>query len=359
MKRRIAQLPLHGGKAPAWLFGRMKQLAGAITMAIVDAYGPEEMLRRLADPAWFQAFGCVLGFDWHSSGLTTVTCGALKEAQRRWGDDLGILVAGGKGGVSRQTPDEIAAAADRLGLAGGDRLIYASRTSAKVDSAAVQDGYQIYHHSFFFVPSGAWCVVQQGMDAEGGWARRYHWLGGKVTDFVCEPHNAVCAEAAASTLNLVALESAVARETIAGITRQENPDKIMSHLQHLKNLELPKRHAILTEDIHPDRLYKIFVQTYERQPENFEKLLGMEGVGAKTIRALSLISEIIYGVPVSFRDPARFSFAHGGKDGIPFPVDRKTYDKSIEILHNALERAKVDDKEKMAAIKRLSHWTAH
>ena len=201
-----------------------------------------------------------------------------------------------------------------------------------------------------------WAVVQQGMNDENHYARRYHWLGEKVTDFVCEPHTAVCAEAGASTLNLVAAESTDARDTIADITRQENPDKIMAHLQLLKSLELPRRHAILTADIHPDRLYKIFIQTYERQPENFEKLLGMEGVGAKTLRALSLISEIIYGVPVSFRDPARFSFAHGGKDGIPFPVDSKTYDKSIEILHNALERAKVDDKEKMAAIKRLRLW---
>jgi hypothetical protein len=354
----IAHLPLHGGKAPAWLFKRMTGLAREITVAIVSDFGPEEMLNRLSDPYWFQAFGCVLGFDWHSSGVTTTVCGAVKEGIKGMQSDLGFYVAGGKGGTSRKTPSEIENVGHLIKADAG-KLVYASRLSAKVDNNAVQDGYQLYHHVFCFTGEGSWAVIQQGMNKENHFARRYHWLGGKVTDFVCEPHNAVCAEAAASTLNLVALESAVARETIAGITRQENPDKIMSHLQHLKNLELPKRHAILTEDIHPDRLYKIFVQTYERQPENFEKLLGMEGVGAKTLRALSLISEIIYGVPVSFRDPARFSFAHGGKDGIPFPVDRKTYDRSIEILHNALERAKVDDKEKMAAIKRLSHWTAH
>ncbi len=191
MKRRLAQLPLHSGKAPPWLFQRMTKLAGAITMAIVEEFGPDEMLRRLADPWWFQAFGCVLGFDWHSSGVTTVTCGAMKEAAKKFGPDLGIIVAGGKGGASRKTPQEIAAAADRYAITGGDRLIYASRMSAKVDSAAVQDGFGFYHHTFFFTPQGPWCVVQQGMNEESGWARRYHWLGETVDDFVCEPHAAI------------------------------------------------------------------------------------------------------------------------------------------------------------------------
>src|SRR5436305_9341153 len=191
MRRRLAHLPLHGGKAPPYLFARMTQLAGAMTMAIVDAYGPEEMLRRLADPWWFQAFGCVLGFDWHSSGVTTVTCGALKEAQKRLGSDLGILVAGGKGGTSRKAPVEIAGAADKYGITQGEKLVYASRMSAKVDSAAVQDGYKLYDHCFFFIRSGAWCVVQQGMSDLKGNARRYHWLGETVDDFVCEPHAAI------------------------------------------------------------------------------------------------------------------------------------------------------------------------
>ncbi len=191
MQRRLAHLPLHTGKAPPWLFHRMKELAGSITMAVVDAFGPEEMLRRLADPWWFQAFGCVLGFDWHSSGLTTVTCGAMKEAQRKLGDEMGLLVAGGKGGVSRNTPHEITTQADRLAITDGDKLIHASRMSAKVDSAAVQDGYQIYTHHFFYTASGKWCVVQQGMNDDNGWARRYHWLGETVEDFVCEPHHGV------------------------------------------------------------------------------------------------------------------------------------------------------------------------
>src|SRR5947208_16155362 len=191
MQRRLAHLPLHTGSAPAWLFGRMWKLAGAITMAVVDSYGPQDMLRRLSDPWWFQAFGCVLGFDWHSSGVTTVTCGAMKEAYKHFGNDLGIHVAGGKGGTSRKTPHEITATSDRLSITGGERLVFASRMSAKVDSAAVQDGYQLYHHSFFFTPAGEWCVVQQGMHDTNKFARRYHWLGESVNDFVCEPHHAI------------------------------------------------------------------------------------------------------------------------------------------------------------------------
>ncbi|RPJ64046.1 MAG: DUF763 domain-containing protein [Dehalococcoidia bacterium] len=350
-----AHLPLHGGKAPAWLFTRMTKLAREITVAIVSDFGPNEMLHRLSDPYWFQAFGCVLGFDWHSSGVTTTVCGAVKEGIKGMEPELGFFVAGGKGGTSRKTPSEIENAGHLINADAG-KLVYASRMAAKVDNNAVQDGYQLYHHVFCFTKAGDWAVIQQGMNEENHYARRYHWLGERVSDFVCEPHSAVCSEANASTLNLVASESSNARDTIAGITRRENPDEIMAQLQDLQKLELPRRHAMLVSDIHPDRLYKIFIQTYENQPDDFEKLLGMEGVGAKTLRALSMISEIIYGVPASFRDPARFSFAHGGKDGIPYPVDRKTYDKSIEILHNALERAKIEDNLKMAAIKRLENW---
>jgi uncharacterized protein len=350
-----AHLPLHGGKAPAWLFTRMTQLAREITTAIIYDFGPNEMLYRLSDPYWFQAFGCVLGFDWHSSGVTTTVCGAVKEGIRGMESELGFFVAGGKGATSRKTPFEIESVGHLIKADAG-KLVYASRMAAKVDNNAVQDGYQLYHHVFCFTREGDWAVIQQGMNDETSYARRYHWLGEKVADFVCEPHSAVCAEAEASTLNLVASESAGARDTIASIARDEGPDLVMAQLQNLKKLELPRRHEMLVTDIHPERLYKIIVQTYERHPENFEKLLGLEGLGAKTLRALSLISEIIYGVPASFRDPARFSFAHGGKDGIPYPVDRKNYDKSIEILHGALEKAKVEDTVKIAAIRRLEHW---
>jgi uncharacterized protein len=351
----ITYLPLHGGKAPAWLFIRMTKLAREITIAIISDFGPSEMLHRLSDPYWFQAFGCVLGFDWHSSGITTTVCGAVKEGIKGLESDLGFYIAGGKGATSRKTPSEIENVGHLI-KTDASSLIYASRLAAKVDNNAVQDGYQLYHHVFCFTGEGDWSVIQQGMNEKNHYARRYHWLGEKVTDFVCEPHSAICAEASASALNLVALESTEARQTIAGIARQENPDKIMNQLNKLKNLILPKRHEMLVTDINPERLYKIFIHTYENQPENFEKLLGMEGVGAKTLRALSLISEIIYGVPSSYRDPARFSFAHGGKDGIPYPVDRANYDKSIEILHSALEKAKVENKLKISAIKRLTDW---
>jgi hypothetical protein len=351
----IANLPLHYGKAPRWLFDRMTKLAREITIAITADFGPEEMLRRLSDPYWFQAFGCVLGYDWHSSGVTTTVCGAVKEGVKGLENDLGLFVAGGKGKTSRKTPSEIEAFGDRID-ADPSKLVYASRMSAKVDSSGVQDGYQLYHHVFLFTREGSWSVVQQGMNENNRYARRYHWLGEKVADFVCEPHSAICTEAAARTLNLVAAESTPARDTITQIAKQEKPEKLLSELKRLKTLSLPARHQILLEDMHPDRLSKTLLISYERQPENFETLLGLEGVGAKTLRALSLISELVYDVPVSLRDPARYSFAHGGKDGIPYPVDRKSYDKSIEILHQALERAKVGDTEKIAAFKRLRAW---
>ncbi|MBM3155209.1 MAG: DUF763 domain-containing protein [Chloroflexi bacterium] len=351
----IANLPLHYGKAPRWLFDRMTKLAREITIAITAEFGPQEMLQRLSDPYWFQAFGCVLGYDWHSSGVTTTVCGALKEGVKGLENDLGLFVAGGKGKTSRKTPSEIESFGDKLN-ADPSKLVYASRMSAKVDSSAVQDGYQLYHHVFVFTKDGAWSVVQQGMNESNRYARRYHWLGEKVNDFVCEPHSAICAEAAAKTLNLVAVESTPARDIITQVANQQKPEKLLSELKWLKALSLPARHSLLLEDIHPDRLSKTLLITYERQPENFETLLGLEGVGAKTLRALSLISELVYDVPVSLRDPARYSFAHGGKDGIPYPVDRKSYDKSIEVLHQALERAKVGDTEKIAAFKRLKAW---
>jgi hypothetical protein len=228
--------------------------------------------------------------------------------------------------------------------------------SAKVDNSALQDGYQLYHHTFLFTTDGSWSVVQQGMNENNRYARRYHWLGEKITDFVCEPHSAICSQARGEALNLVATESQPARDTITKITLEEKPDEIIRQLKRLKTLDLPSRHHVSLEDIHPDRLTKTLLITYERQPDNFENLLSLEGVGPKTLRALSLISELIYDVPVSLRDPARYSFAHGGKDGHPYPVDKKTYDGSIEILHQALARAKVGDREKLAAFRRLRAW---
>lgn len=351
----IANLPLHYGKVPPWLFGRMCQLAREIAIVTIGEFGPEEMLRRLSDPFWFQAFGCVLGYDWHSSGVTTTVCGALKEGVRGLEKDLGLFVAGGKGRTSRRTPAEIENFGHLLKV-NPTPLVYASRMSAKVDNSALQDGYQLYHHTFLFTTDGSWAVVQQGMNEANRYARRYHWLGEKVADFVCEPEAAICSQARGEVLNLVASESTKARDVIAHIAAEEKPDKIVSQLNRLKTLNLPQRPYISLEDIHPDRLSKIFLTAYEHKPESFESLLALEGIGPKTLRALSLISELVYDIPVSLRDPASYSFAHGGKDGYPYPVDRKTYDSSIQFLAQAVEKAKIGDRDKLDAFRRLKAW---
>jgi hypothetical protein len=356
MKRSIAHLPLHGGKAPAWLFKRMHRLAGAITQTVVGEYGPGEMLSRLADPAWFQAFGCVLGFDWHSSGLTTVTCGALKEAYRTCGADLGIHVAGGKGAVSRKTPDEIASVSDRRSLP-GERLIYASKMAAKVDSAAVQDGYDIYAHTFFFADDASWCVVQQGMNDATGYARRYHWLSRGGLDFVCEPHQGIDSEVQPGDqlcfLNMVAKEADASRQASAQVARLE-PERILREVQSGPSLFLPAHHPVKTVDIDPKRLSRILRVLHEKNPADFERLLGLPGVGARTVQSLALIAELVYDAPQCRRDPATFSYAHGGKDGHPFPVDRETYDRNIAILEAAVRRAKVSANDKDQSLRRLA-----
>jgi hypothetical protein len=348
----VANLPLHYGKAPKWLFDRMVKLAREITIVIVSDYGAEEMLRRLSDPHWFQAFGCVLGFDWHSSGVTTTLCGALKEGVKGIEKDLGFFVAGGKGKTSRKTPEELQNWGQLISIDAAP-LVYASRMSAKVDSAAVQDGYELYHHNFVFTRTGSWAVVQQGMNEKNHYARRYHWLSHSVASFVNEPHAAIASEARGPALNLVAAESDPTRLLIPRIVKDEKPEKLLGDLKKIKTLTLPAHHYLSTEDLHPDSIAKILLSTYERQPEDFETLLGLQGVGARTVRALSLISELIYGVPPSYRDPARYSFAHGGKDGIPYPVDRKTYDTSIAVLGKAIAKAKLATSDKREAIIRL------
>lgn len=394
MQRRTAHLPLHGGKAPSWLFERMHRMAGSIIQLIVEDAGPGEMLERLADPPWFQAFGCVLGFDWHSSGLTTVTCGAVAEAYRRMGSDLGIHAAGGKGGASRKTPEQIARIADHRSLQ-GDRLVYASRMSAKVDSAAVQDGYQIYTHHFFFNDANDWCVVQQGMNDANGYARRYHWLGSTLDSFVCEPHTGVMTPKAVGgrvengewrhdqpqrersttssistpqspfeLLNMVAAEADRSRDRSAELARIQ-PDRLLREVTAGPTLFMPKHHPVLSADINPARLGRVLQLAYERQPQDFETLLGTAGVGPSTIRSLALIAELIYGEPACRRDitrrwspadPPTFSHAHGGKDGFPFPVDRPTYDRSIALLESAVRRARIDPRGKDQALFRLTGW---
>ena len=348
----IAHLPLHNGRAPRYLFERMVPLSREIVVFLVRQFGQLEALRRLSDPYWFQAFGCVLGFDWHSSGLTTTVCGALKVALAGREHEIGIYVAGGKGAASRKTPSEIVAACEQTGHDAAP-LVYASRMSAKVDNSAVQDGYQLYHHSFFFTSRGEWCIVQQGMSDETSMARRYHWLSDNVSSYVNEPHAAICCQAAAPTLNLVASDSRDVRTASAALAL-EKPEVTLHAMQHLPLLDMPRRHQVMDVDIDPKYLKKILLRTYEAMPKDFEALLAIEGVGAKTLRALALTSELIYGVRADRTDPARFSFAHGGKDGTPFPVDRVTYDKTIEVMHDALNYAKVDRSEKVHAFRRLA-----
>jgi hypothetical protein len=353
MRTGIANLPLHYGKAPSWLFSRMKKLGREITIVIIKESGPEEVLKKLSDPFWFQAFGSVLGFDWHSSGLTTTVCGALKEGLKGTEKDLGIFVAGGKGKVSRKTPEEIQEFGAKHTISkDADDLVYASRMSAKVDNTALQDGYQVYHHNFIFTKSGLWTVVQQGMNPDTGWARRYHWLSSSFNDFVCEPHAAICSDQKGKTLNMVAKESGEARKVSAQLSG-EKPEGLLRQLKKLKTLSLPSTHQVLLENMRLESLQRIFLKTYERKPPDFEKLLGMRGVGPKTIRALALISELVYGATPSFRDPVKFSFAHGGKDGHPYPVNRKRYDDSIRFLSEAVSQAKIGRSEKLKALKRL------
>jgi len=351
VKTGTANLPLHYGRAPRWLFRRMTHLAREITLVILEEFDATEILRRLSDPFWFQSLGCVLGFDWHSSGVTTTTCGALKEALKGLERETGLYVAGGKGAASRRTPKEILSFGAELQVDPED-LIFASRMSAKVDSAALQDGYQIYQHSFFFDRLGNWTVVQQGMNEDTRYARRYHWTNRVLKDFVCEPHAAVCCDRREAPLNMVAGESAEAR-SVSTTLAQEPPDRLLGHIKHLQELHLPEHHEVRLRELNPGRLHSILVKTYEEQPQDFEGLLGMPGVGAKTIRSLSLIAELVYGVGSSFRDPVRYSFAHGGKDGHPYPVDRANYDRSIRILQSALERAKIGDRDRLAALRRL------
>ncbi len=358
MYRRTAQLPLHTGQAPPWLFQRMTRLAGAVSQIIVIEFGPAELLRRLADPLWFQAFGCVLGFDWHSSGLTTVTCGALRQAYLHIGPEMGIHVAGGKGGTSRQTPVQIENIAASVSLPdSARRLIYASKMAAKVDSAAVQDGYDLYHHSFFFDDRLNWCVVQQGMNEQNRYARRYHWLGEKVRDFVNEPHAAIAAQAPAEKqlmLNFVAAESAPARAATVDLTHID-PTRLLKEIPKSAepDLFLPSHHPVLPADINRRHLEKIARVIEANPPQTFEQLLGIPGLGAAALRSLALLADLVYSKPVSRRDPATFSYAHGGKDGHPFPVDRPTYDRNIALLEEMVQKARLDPVEKDNALRRL------
>jgi hypothetical protein len=329
----------------------MKELARAMIEVIVVEQGKDEFLRRISDPYWFQAFGSVLGFDWHSSGVTTTVCGAMKEGTKDISKELGVFFCGGKGGASRKTPDQISTICETISM-DPDRLIYASKISAKVDNTCVQDGYTLYHHMFVFTKDGAWSVIQQGMNPDNHFARRYHWLSKDLESYVNEPHTAICCDRKKDSLNMVAEESTASRDVVTEIAK-EHPDKVIKETE--KILHMPSRHPVLQLDISTKYFHKILLRTYEKAPASFESLISIPGVGPKTLRALALIGELLYSASPSFRDPARYSFAHGGKDGFPYPVDRITYNRSIAFLEGAIKKARIGEKDRLKALKKLTY----
>ncbi len=366
----IAELPLHYGNCPRWLFTRMVRLSRAIVEILVSEYSERVFLKRLSDPYWFQAFSCAIGFDWHSSGVSTTLTGALKAANLY---DLGIGVCGGKGRASRKTPQELEALADILSLSikATNSLKKASYMTAKVDTAALQDGFDLYHHVIFFTERGEWAVVQQGLNTDMKYARRYHWLGGSMESFVEEPHSAICSDLTGQALNLVARESRGAQRAIVDLA-VENPTWTLRQLHKIRGQTTlgdftpsaassvstflaPRRHNIIPqEDINPKKLHQILLQTYESQVEDFESLLGVRGLGPATIRSLALLSELLYGEEPSWRDPCRYSFCVGGKDGVPYTPNLQHYDQVIETMQDLVRESKLGKREKLAAIQRLS-----
>jgi len=373
MRTGIATVPLDYGHCPHWLFERMKRLSRGIIIAITEELGPEEVLKRFSNPVWFQSLGCVLGFDWNSSGLTTTTLGAIKVALFDIQDRLGIYICGGKR-ESRKTPEEIEAYGISRGFSFAPDLIYASKMAAKIDSSLIQDGYQIYHHNLLFTKSGKWTVIQQGLNTENQTARRYHWLSSGVKDFVEEPHSGIIADVKLKPLNLVAKESRVNKEISTELVK-EKPEIFLKDIQmisekqnslmrqkrlpgfcemELKNVEF-HHHPIEKEKFDLKRLEKTIFFAHEQDPKNFEQLLSLKGVGPKTIRALSLVSEIIYGAKPSYEDPARYSFTVGGKDGTPAPINRPVYDSLLNVMEKGIKKAKVSNREKIEAQKKLKN----
>jgi uncharacterized protein len=346
---RYADLPLHYGKVPPWLAERMSRLGLAILESIISEYGKSAVLSRMSDPFWFQSFGCVLGMDWHSSGITTSVMGALKRSVNPRSKDLGIYICGGKGKHSRNTPAELLAYSERTGLNGND-LVHKSRLTAKVDNTAIQDGFQVYLHSFIVSDEGEWTVVQQGMNDQNGMARRYHWHSETIQSFLEEPHTSIYGKNQGEILNLTDKNAAGAKTGMVKITK-EDPSRMFPEIQRLI---MPKHHDVHSVNVNLKRLGSILALAHEKDLHDFESLLMLEGVGPRTIQSLALVSEVIHGTPSRFSDPARFSFAHGGKDGHPFPVPTKVYDQTIEIMRTSVEKAKIGQTEKAQAIKNLS-----
>jgi uncharacterized protein len=350
----VADVALYSGPVPAWLMTRMTALAFAITEAIILEHGQAEFLRRLSNPFWFQSFGAVLGMDWNSSGVATSVMSALKRSLNPHSKELGLYVCGGKGKHSLQTPHELLAVGEKTGLDGA-YLGRCSKLSAKVDNTAVQDGFQLYLHSFVVSAGGEWAVVQQGMKTATGMARRYHWHSPDVQSFVEEPHAAVCGTSQGSILNLVAKEARPAQVGIMSIA-QEQPDVMLKEISSVvPHLVMPSHREIRANNVDLKRLGAILWLAHEQQPGNFEELLLLQGLGPRTLQSLTLVSEVIHGTPSRFTDPARFSFAHGGKGGRPFPVPVAVYDETIATLKASVEKAKLGLTEKQNALKKLTH----
>jgi hypothetical protein len=352
MKRSgIADLPLHGGTVPQWLADRMTRLGTAIAENVIYHYGTSELLSRLADPFWFQALGCVMGMDWHSSGITTSVLGALKRGLNLRERELGIYVCGGRGRHSRQTPDELSHYAERRSL-NGDSLVRTSRLAARVDNNAIADGFQLYLHGFIVSSDGQWTIVQQGMNPATASARRYHWHSADVHDFTSQPHTGIVGEHQGMIMNLVDAESKPAQQALLKVVR-ERPD---TTLQDVRLLTMPRHHDVRASDVDLKRLGAVLAVAYEREFQDFASLLLLEKLGPRTLQTLALVAEVVHGTPARFSDPARFSFALGGKDGHPFPVPLKTYDETITILRRSLDSAKLDNTEKIEGFRRLDSF---
>ena len=363
-----ADLPLHVGTVPKWLADRMMQMGTLIVESIIENFGKKEVLVRLSDPLWFQSLGAVMGMDWHSSGITTSVMYALKRGINSRAREFGLCICGGRGKYSRKTPDELQFLADATGL-DGTKLINSSKLVAKVDSTAVQDGFQLYMHNFILSSEGDWTVVQQGMNVNTKTARRYHWSSENLRSFIEEPHSGITGENEGLILNLTDRNAKSTRERILSFTK-ENPDIMISEIKNImkhensiyeinrqRTITMSAHHDVKAEDVNLKRLGAVLATAYEAEPKDFESLLLTQGLGPRTIQSLTLVSEIIYGTPSRFEDPARFSFAHGGKDGHPFPVPLKVYDESIRVLHESIARSKLGYKDKSECIKRL-HKTA-
>ncbi len=355
-------LPLHGGRAPRWLFEKMVKLSRCITEIMIEEYGRKEFLERITDPYWFQALSCTIGFDWHSSGTTTTTCGALKVALDP--QEHGIVFLGGKGKASMKTPDEISTMEDHFSLPPKiyDELSHTSRLVAKIDNSCIQDDYNLYHHSFILAETGDWGVIQQGMNTDTGYARRYHWLSDEIKELIVEPHKGVCCDRKEyDVLNMTDRASEEARKISVDLIN-DDPDHIRKYLRKhgqttltgfKEEIEMPSRHQVIDMDISSEG-WKTLKRAYEFQPSDYEEMVSLNGMGPKKIRALALVSDLIYGSDPSWKDPVKYSFAHGGKDGIPYPVDEEVYDNTIENLRCVLDKTEIQEKTKKRALKRLS-----